>query len=442
MQLITILLFAVSALTLLTGASVLFGATKHVRVSGAWFFVATLGAAIWSVAIAKFMTLPESNSALAPLLVVGIISGITLTDVALIGYTSWLSQKHGKLLTLGFAFFGVVLVALLAFNPELFYSDIAFNFDYNQIFVNHGWYFYALIVYFALISVVFTSALAETAKKTKNKGAKTGLQIFRAGLSLGGILALIFDLILITSKPGLVWIGPMAVSISIITFYYSVIKYRILALQGTWMNILSYIILIAAGIIIYTLAFYAVFASIFRISSPSAEILNLNFIMAAIILCLMPAISEVSSMLKTFLPTKTIDVGYVAKKLNHLQKDNIDLKELAGFLAQQLKFDYVGFLIDGHIYGSKNLTLSAEDLHTIKKLKAPKHGIWQEYDKSTTADAQISRVAVLENSKSEPFGQILIGRSSGGHLLMRRDFIEIEMLINLAAIAIDGEKAL
>ena len=119
MQLITTLLYAVAALTLLTGFSILLGATKQARAGAVWFFIATVGAAVWSAAIAAFLTLPEEHGTLAPLLVIGIISGITLTDVAMLGYTSW-SSKVGKVLTLVFAALGVAVIALVAHTPELF----------------------------------------------------------------------------------------------------------------------------------------------------------------------------------------------------------------------------------------------------------------------------------------------------------------------------------
>ena len=70
MFLITILLYAVAALTILTGISVLCGTTKQSRLKGAWFALAALGTAVWSAAIALFLSLPtllrSSSSASLP----------------------------------------------------------------------------------------------------------------------------------------------------------------------------------------------------------------------------------------------------------------------------------------------------------------------------------------------------------------------------------------
>ena len=441
MQLIIILLNAVALLTILTGVSIMFGAAKQSRTNAVCFFFATLGAAVWSAAIASFLKLPESSANLAPFIVSGIIAGITLTDISLLGYLGWASEKNGKLATVIFMVFGAVIIALLVHNPALFYSGVTFGNDFNTIHTTGGWYFVVLIIYFTAISLVYSSFLTNTIKRIKNRGAKNGLRIFQIGLSVGGILALIFDLIFLSKLPNLAWIGPMAVSISIITFYYSVVKYHIMPLSGRWMQILSYIIIIAAGIAFYVVVFYIVFTALFRIPNPTTEILVLNFIMTAIVICLMPALSEILSILRAFLPTKQLDVGYITRRLNVLTKENLNLRELAGFLSQQLKFEYVGLLVDKKLYGSKPLKISEEDLKSIEKLKPPKSSIWQELGERRESDEQIARIAALEDEKGKMIGQVLIGRPTNGRLTDRRNLIEIEMVLKLVAVILDGETA-
>ena len=230
----------------------------------------------------------------------------------------------------------------------------------------------------------------------------------------------------------------MAVSISIITFYYSVVKYRILALSGKWLEVLSYIILIAAGVIVYTLVFYAIFTAFFSVASPSLEILLLNFIMIVVLLCLMPALREISTNLKALFPTRNIDIGYITRKILAIKHNNFDLKELSGFLATQLKLDYFAFLIDGKVYGSKPTFLTSDELAKIAKLKHPTKSIWQDQP-SEIKDNSI-RIATLTDSKGEVFGQAIVGRSNSGHALEHRDFIQIEMVINLSASVIEGDR--
>ena len=442
MNLINILLIATAGLTLLTGLSILCGATKSSRSQAIWFFVATLGSAIWSGSIAAFLILTNAAPETIHYIVVGVIFGITLTDIALLGYTCWSSEKHGKLVTLIFALVGSLFPILLAINPSVFYSGVTFGQEYNIIHTVKGVYFFSMIAYFSAIFFAYSYFLGEYTKRVKSKNARIGLKIFKSGLGISGILALVFDLILLDTKPQFSWIGPMAISVSIITFYYSVIKYKIISVVGKWMEFLSYVILVAAGIVIYTLVFYAIFTAIFRVSSPSPEILLLNFIMLVVVLCLMPAVSEILSLIKAFLPTKQLNIGYIVKKLNYINKDNVELKELAGFLAQQLKFDYVGLLIDKKLYGSKTLKISEEDLKSIEKLKSPKSGVWEELGERRESDEQITRIAVLLNKNGKPLGQVLFGRPMNGRITDRRTLIEIEMVVNMVGAILEGDESL
>ena len=438
MTLITILLCAVAVLTFLTGVAVLCGVTKQSRASGVWFFLSTLGAAVWTAAIALFFTMPEAWSEYMPWTIIGTIVGITLTDVALIGYTSWGNGLKGKVTTAVFAILGAGVDAMLIVEPELLYTGVTYGTNYNTLHTVHGWYFYLLIVFFFLISIAYSGALAEMTKKVKGRGAKNGLKIFRAGLSVGGILALVFNLLLMTSKPDLIWIGPMAVSISIIAFYYSVVRYRILALSGQWMEILSYVIMIVTGVVLYTLVFYLVFMAIFKVPTPSVGILTLNFIMVAVVMCMIPALQEVTSLIRSLLPTKQVDVGYATRKLNQIAASGVDLKELAGFLAMVLKVNYVGFLINGRTYESQPLRLPVDDLAAIEKLPLPKEGMWQKVKGATKGEA-VERVAMMYNKKGQAFGQVMLGKQAAGQVLDAKDLAQIEMILKLTGIIIDED---
>lgn len=437
MQLITALLVVVAILTILTGVAILCGSTRQSRTHAVWFFLSTFGAAIWSVAIAIFCVLPQEYADMAPMIVTCIIAGITLTDVALLGYTCWNEGAKGKATTLGFLIFGAALVGLLAASPELFYSEITFSASFNQLHVVHGWYFYVIIAFFTVISLVYSAMLTQTIKRARSHGVKTGLKIFQVGLSIGGILALVFDLILITAAPNLVWIGPMATSVSIIAFYYSVVKYRIIAISGRWMEIMSYIVIAVTGGVGYMVVFYALFTALFKVPNPSSSVLILNMLMAMVLLCMMPALHELISIAKSHLPTRQIDVGYIVKKFNKLAKYDVDAKELASFLAMTLKFEQVSFLINGRLYESKPSNISAAELESIKKLKVPKVGIWQDCRKAMEGGEKLSGVAVLKNNKGEVYGQVILGRQVARRILEKGDLIEIEMVLKLTGILLD-----
>ncbi len=440
MQLIVILLYVVSVLTVLTGLSVILGTNRQSRLNTSWFFCATIGTAIWSSSIATFLALPENAHDFAAFLVVGIITGITLNDISLLGYLGW-NQKIGKILTVIFSVLGAGLIGVLIYDHTVFYTSFVLGGEWNQMITVQGWYFVALIVYFTLMAFGYTSFLSATIKKTKNKRVKLGQKAFYVGLLISGISALIFDLILLEKAPNLIWIGPMAVSAALLTFYYSVVRCRSVVMSSNWMKTLSVIILFSFGAAVYVLVFYIIFKALFRVSSPSPQILLLNFIMVVIVFCLMPAINEVYSFLKSFIATKDIDIGYVTKKMNKLTKKTLDLKELSGFLADHLHIEYVGFLINGRLYGSGNLDVSSDELVAISKMKSPERGIWQDTKavSEICMKSDIKNIAELYNVDNKVFGQILLGHSLSKKNLGTKDLIEIEMVINLAAAIINGE---
>ena len=442
MQLITIVTIAIAALTVLSGLSTFFGSRKQNRASAVWLLVFTLGLTIWSASIAKFLSLGTEEYDFARILIVGVICGITVADVGLIGYSGW-KYKPGKIALILLTLAGVFVVGALVVNPGVFYSSISLNDTCNKMEIVKGWYYYLLMAYYAINTFTFLGFLLYTIVKATNKKLKVGLKVFYVGLSISGIFALVFDLILLSSVPQFIWVGPVATAIALLCYYYSVVRYSLLSLSANWMKIFSYIILAIGAAIVYILIFYLVFMALFRIPSPSPAILLLNLIMAAIGLCLMPAIYETFTMLSSLVAMKQIDIGYITKKLSKLTKKTADPKEIAGFLADHLHLEYVGLLINGRLYGSGSLNISSDDLVEIEHLGAAKQGIWQETNNVVSKifiDLDLKNVAELHNNKNEVFGQVLLGRPVNKKVLTRQEIIQVEMVINLVASIIDAER--
>lgn len=439
MQLITTLLGAVAILTMLSGVSILFGSRKQNRSNAVWFFLATIGSAVWSSSIALFLGLGSSD--FAPALIVGIIAGITLSDVALLGYSGW-KTTSGKILLFVFGILGVSIVGILALRPEVFYSSISINNDCNQIEIVKGWYYVALIVYYTLITLAFSGFLSRTIKKTTNKSMKIGLIVFYVGLSIGGILALVFDLILLSSVPSLIWIGPMAVSVTILTFYYSVVRYKVVGLSSKWMKIMSSIILSIFGIIIYMLVFYAVFTALFKIPNPSPAVLLLNLIMVVILILLLPALRELKMFMKSMIDSENIQFEYIIKKISQIKKEDFSYKELASFIADNLHYSYIIFIVDGRAYSSANtIRLSADEITKIEKLEKPENGIWQIFNRADVKmfdNYEISRIGALIDKNGKVFGQVVFGKKLTKFELSRKSLIEYETIINFAAMVIEN----
>lgn len=442
MQLIKTLLLAVSVLVILAGISVIFGSTKQNKMNGLRFFFATLGAAVWTISIMVFLGLPLDATSVAPVIVTMIIGGITLCDICLLAYLGW-QYRYGKAATIFFSLIGVGLILVLQFFPNVFYSEVILSNEINKIIITKGWYYVALIVYFFAISITFSSFLMKRIKATNNKGLKTGLKVFYVGLSIGGILALIFDLVLLSIAPNLIWIGPMATSISILSFYFSVVKFRVLSMTSKWMKVMSYLILIATGIILYILVFYAIFTALFRIPTPSSAVILLNIVMTVILLLLIPAINEGLMLLKTSVNYDKIQLAYIVKKLEKVEGKESNFRDIAKFLADNLHYSYVTMVINDRPYSSTNNKLAAIEIETINRMK-PKCGIWVEIDRANAklaASYDISKIACLIDKDGKQFGKIIFGKKLNKVEYSRIDMVEQEAIINLTgAIIEDGRR--
>ncbi|MBR2839939.1 hypothetical protein IKE82_01250 [Candidatus Saccharibacteria bacterium] len=441
MHLIHVLVIVVAVLTVLSALALVFGSSKSEKSHSAWFLAAAIGEVIWGISIAVFLSLGNGPTeyTIAPWLVKGIYIGAIVMDVALLGYISW-RYKTGKILTVIFAILGIALSAILCYDPSILYSTTTLSNGGNWITIDMSKGFYlAYALYFCAITPTFCTFLIYKIRHTANKKMKKGYWFFLIGLAVAGLLSLVFDIILPPSRYDLIWVGPLTIGLVIIGFYYAILKFRTLSLSTNWLRILTYIVLIGSAIIIYLLIFHLIFSALFKIANPSFQVILLNFIMIAILLLLMPAISELNSMTKSLILTKQIDLPYIVKKISASGRRKPDLKDLSGFLAEHMHFSYVGFLINGRLYGSEDYRVPAEDLMAIVNLKKPEHGIWQNLShlgKNAARELEISRIGIITDAAGDEIGQIILGKPATKALLDKRDLMEIEMVISQVAIVV------
>ena len=272
MQLIVMLLATVSILTFLSGAIVFFGATKGDRVRSAWYFAAAIFATVWMASISIFLIArPEQSNTINWHVIWTFVSAI-LIDVAFLGYGAW-KKRYGKITTFIFLVLGLIIGGAIMFNPSALYSDIIF--------------------------------------KTHSKRKQGGDIVTMASFGLSSTIVLVFNLILpLFNNWSLIWLGPLALAVTIIAVYYTILRYRMLNLSSAWLRILSYVVIVASVAIIYMIIFSIIFAALFRGSAPSTEVIILNFIMVLIFIALMPALNEAL----TFVKSLTLDNKHKEKK--------------------------------------------------------------------------------------------------------------------------------
>lgn len=433
-------------LTFLSGVLSLSGASKNDRGRIAWFFVSNLGAVIWAISCGYFLNLSPESTELATWLVYGIYIGAFIMLVPLIGFSGW-KYKIGKIVTTVFILIAIVMSVALIHDSSLLYSGITLSNSGNSValIVSGGWYYYAYAVVIALSVIVFNAFTFYSARHARSKRLRNADYILLIGLSIAGVVSLVTNLILPPSNYSLIWVGPLTLSVVMLAYFYAILKYRVVSVSTPLLKALAYAVILTSGVVVYMLIFYLIFTALFKIPNPSASVLVLNFLMIIIVLLLMPVINELMSSINSLIQVGQVDIAYVIKKLNHLATRNVDLRELAGFLADHLHFAYIGFIINGRLYGSKSLAISPAELSSITHLKSGAREVWQEPNKTvqkTFDELGLKAVAELRNAKGKPFGQLVVGKPLGKKSFERRDLIQLEMIINLVATVIDSEKHL
>ena len=445
MQLTTMLIIVVSILSLLSGVSVLAGSNKKERAVAVWFLLIAIGATIWALSVNAFLGVSAGNDELAMKFVLCIFVGSIIAMTALAGHTSW-RTSIGKIATSILIIIDVILIWLVLFTPELLFASVSLSNSGNIVHFLIGPYsiMYGCLIFTCAAMAIFS--LVYQIKHANRKKERNGNIVYLSCTLVPVVCSLIFDLLLpMMGQCSLMWIGPVAVGVMMLGYYYSILRYRLIALSFRWLRIFSYIVLVASVAMIYMIIFYIVFTAMFRGRTPSSEVILLNFIMILIFLLLVPTINEMSAFLNSLTATRQIDMAYIIKKLNRLATKNVDLKELAGFLAEHLHFTYVGFLINGHLYGSSSTNFTLEDLEAISKLHSTEHGVWQtptERVNRAFVEQDMGAVAELRNGKGKTFGQIIIGRPINKKQLERHDLAQAEMIINIVATIIDSRKHL
>lgn len=437
MNFIYVLVIAVAVLTILAALALVFGSTKSERAHSFWFLSAAIGEVIWAVSIAIFLSLGTGSFdfEVAPWLIKGIYIGAILMGTSILGYISW-RYKFGKLLTSIFLIAGIALATIFIYDPSILYSGIVLdNSGSNSVTIDMTRGFYiAYEIYFCLLIPVFCGFLIYRIKHTINKKAKQGYLFFLFGLAVAELLSGIFDLLMPPSRYDLIWVGPLAIGLIILGFYFSILKFKMISLSSSWLKVLSTIVIVSGAFIVYLLIFHLVFSALFKVNNPSIHVLLLNFIMVAIVIALTPAFSEIRDLTKSLMMTKQIDLPYIVKKLSIVERRKSNLKEVSGFLAEHMHFSYLAFFVKDKLYVADDCKIPTELLTKISKLPAPAHGVWQDIsgiDHEVLKESEISRVATLTSANGEVLGQMIFGRQASKANLDHKDLVEIAMVINL-----------
>lgn len=444
MSLISILLVTMAILTLAFGLLTFIGSAKTDRPRSAWFSFATIGATLWAVSIAVFLSLEPTATLVEPW-IYGIYIPSMFMTVGMLGYVAW-RYPGGKILTILDFVFMAVLSALMIYDKSLLYTSYELTYSGNTVELTKGLLYIVYMSFYFISDTIFMLYCWHIIRHSRTKHIKSSTLLLMVGFAAMSGFTLVADLLLpMMGIYSWIWVGPLLLSVVIAAYFYAILKYHMISVASRWLQMATYAVVGLTGVAVYMLLFYTIFTALFKIPNPSTSVLVLNFLMIVIVLLLMPVIREVSAVLRSMIMVGQVDIAYVIKKLNHLATKNVDLRDLAGFLADHLHFTYIGFIINGRLYGSKSLAMSPEELSAISHLKTSGRDIWQQPNKAVQAafdELGLKAVAELRNAKGKTFGQLVVGKPLGKSSFERRDLIQLEMIINLVATVIDSEKHL
>lgn len=293
-----------------------------------------------------------------------------------------------------------------------------------------------ILEWLVLVGLLGLRLVKTRSKRERRKMIFIGVDLFAMGV---GLLA--FGLILPWSK-GEEWLAgaPLTLGVGLVGLYYAVLRFRIIKLSARWLRFLSYVILMAGASIVYMFIFYLVFTYIFKVTELPGMVFVLNYVMITVVMCLFPVVNEIGGGVSSLIRRGQVDLTFIVKRLNKMAPEDVDLNELADFLADHLHFNYIGFIVGGKLYGSKPVMATEAELRPLMELGDPEYGIWQELDgvaKILADNLEVKAVAELRDGKGRSFGQILVGRPLGKLGFERRDLIQIETIVNLVAAMID-----
>lgn len=446
MHLIYILVIAVSALTILSALALVFGSVKAEKKHSLWFLVAAIGEVMWGVGIAIALSLPPNDfgNAVMPVALKCLYVGALVMDSTILGYVAW-KYKIGKIVTSVFLIIASVLSVIFLYDSSVLYTSYSLSNAGNTVDYlmpnEGGWFFGTYIAFFCTVVPAFCFALVYKIRNARSKDDKKGYTFFLIGLAIAGFFSLIFDLIMAPERYDLIWVGPMLIGLTMMGFYYAVLRYRMIVLSAGWLKIMSSVVIISGAVIVYLLVFHVIFSALFKVSNPSFQVILLNFIMIAIVLLMTPAISEMFAITKSLIMTKQIDIAYIVKKLSRLNQRRINLKEISGFLAEHMHFSYVGFLVNGKYYVMDEHRIAVDKLVCLPDLARPDKGIWQDVgklEKDVVRENGISRIAVMTNANGDMIGQVIFGKPTTKAVLDAKDLVDIEIVVNMMGTMIEN----
>ncbi len=289
MHLIVILLIIVGALTMLSGVITFMGSSRADRVKSFWYLLTTFFTVTWIAGIEQFSIASADQGGIVEFHAQWGLVSVVLADAVFLGYAIW-NRPHGKAITLSAIVVALILSLVIFLNPHEFYSGITYSNTGNSIDFKIGPLCLAYMGYFFIIVPLTMWGFWRQHLQTRSERKQASNLIMLLSFGIGSGIVMLADFILpLTGNWEVLWLGPLAIAVVVLLIYYVTLRYRELNLSSGWLRLLSYVVVITSIAIVYIIIFSLIFAALFRGSTPSTEVIVLNFIMILIFIALTPA---------------------------------------------------------------------------------------------------------------------------------------------------------
>ena len=233
-----------------------------------FFFVLTVGIALWALGIAAFLATNVLAAALVYLRVYYI--GAALIAAAMISVATHIGARRTTkyVPVTAWALFGII-ASMIIVRVDWLIVQVALN-DHTVMIHPIGYFIY--MAYFMLLFLVALIILAHQARRRSALLVRSQLRLISYAYGIAGSVGMIFNLLLpAIGRYDLIWIGPLSTFIFIPLAYLTIVKHRLFGLKDAAVRTIAYAMLLSLLTIVYYAATYSISAIISAFSGHDAS---------------------------------------------------------------------------------------------------------------------------------------------------------------------------
>ncbi|QJU07727.1 hypothetical protein FBF29_03400 [Candidatus Saccharibacteria bacterium oral taxon 488] len=228
-----------------------------------FFFVLTVGIALWALGIAAFLATNVLAAALMYLRIYYI--GAALIAVAMISVAAHIGSRRTMkwLPATAWVLFSIV-AAVIVVRVDWLIAQVVV--DEHTVVIHPIGYF----IYMAYFILLFLAALVILAYQARRRSAllvRSQLRLISHAYGIAGGVGMVFNLLLpAVGRYDLIWAGPLSTFIFIPLAYLTIVKHRLFGLKDAAVRTIAYAMLLSLLAIVYYAATYIISAIVSALS--------------------------------------------------------------------------------------------------------------------------------------------------------------------------------